>query len=60
MENKLGELAEAIKAETEALNENLTAFLNKGNKAAGQRARKNTLVLGKLYKEFRALSVKAN
>ena len=39
------------------LKENIEKF-KKGNKAAGQRARKNTLTLDKLYKEFRAKSVK--
>ena len=39
------------------LKENIEKFKN-GNKAAGQRARKNTLTLTKLYKEFRAESVK--
>jgi hypothetical protein len=33
-----------------------TAFAEKGNKAAGQRARKASNELTKLYKEFRALS----
>lgn len=37
---------------------NMTAAL-KGNKAAGARARKNTLELERLYKQFRKISVEA-
>lgn len=53
------ELINKIKAETENLNANLNKFAA-GNKAAGARARKSTLALAKLYKEFRAESVKAS
>lgn len=37
---------------------NATAFVEKGNKAAGARARKASLELTKLFKEFRQESVK--
>lgn len=53
------ELINTIKAETEALNANLDAYA-KGNKAAGRRARKATLALAKLGKEFRVLSIEAD
>ena len=49
------------------INEQITLFvtnsakhLNQGNKAAGQRARKNTLELEKLFKQYRKLSVEAS
>ena len=53
------ELINTIKAETEALNDNLGKYQN-GNKAAGARARKATLALAKLGKEFRVLSIEAD
>ena len=53
------ELINSIKATTEALNANLDAYA-KGNKAAGRRARKATLALAKLGKEFRVLSIEAD
>ena len=52
------ELINSIKATTEALNDNLGKYLN-GNKAAGRRARKCTLALTKLGKQFREESLKA-
>ena len=49
------------------INEQITLFvtnsakhLNQGNKAAGQRALKNTLELEKLFKQYRKLSVEAS
>ena len=57
METAIETILRNIKDETLQLQENLEKF-EKGNKAAGQRARKNTLTLAKLYKEFRAESVK--
>ena len=57
METAIETILRDIKDETLKLQENLEKF-EKGNKAAGQRARKNTLNLAKLYKEFRAESVK--
>lgn len=52
------ELISKIKTETQGLLENIEKFHKAGNKAAGARARKNTLELAKLGKEFRKLSVK--
>lgn len=57
METTIKTIVYNINLETTQLQENLEKF-EKGNKAAGQRARKNTLSLAKLYKEFRAESVK--
>ena len=57
METAIKTIVYNINLETAQLQENLEKF-EKGNKAAGQRARKNTLSLAKLYKEFRAESVK--
>lgn len=53
------ELINSIKATTEALNDNLGKYQN-GNKSAGARARKATLALAKLGKEFRVLSIEAD
>lgn len=39
---------------------NSAKHLNQGNKAAGQRARKATLKLEKLFKQYRKLSVEAS
>lgn len=52
------ELINSIKATTEALNDNLGKYQN-GNKAAGRRARKCTLALTKLGKQFREESLKS-
>lgn len=52
------ELIEAIKALHDDLNTNMESSLN-GNKAAGARARKNTLALERLYKQFRKESIEA-
>lgn len=51
------ELVEQIKAEYAAFAENADAQLEKGNKAAGARARKAALALMKSLKEFRKVSV---
>lgn len=51
------ELVNRIKAEVQNLTQNIDKFMT-GNKAAGQRARKSTLELAKLGKEFRKESVK--
>lgn len=53
------ELIKSIQAVQTALNTNLEAYL-KGNKSAGQRARKNTVELEKLFKQFRKDSVAAS
>ena len=51
------ELVDQIKAEYEAFAQNAEAQVEKGNKAAGTRARKAALELCKLLKEFRKVSV---
>lgn len=50
------ELTEAIQTVANNLFENLGGA-NKGNKAAAARARKNTLELEKLFKQFRKVSI---
>lgn len=52
------ELAKKIKETIEVFNTDLDANIG-GNKAAGLRARKASLELEKLFKEYRKLSVKA-
>lgn len=51
------ELVEKIKAEFEAFSKDANAQLENGNKAAGMRARKASLDLEKLLKEFRKVSL---
>ncbi|MBQ2874664.1 MAG: histone H1 [Bacteroidales bacterium] len=53
------ELVDQIKAEYEAFALNAEAQVEKGNKAAGARARKAALNLMKLMKDFRKESVEA-
>ena len=53
------ELVNQIKAEYEAFVVNADAQVDKGNKAAGARARKAALNLMKAMKEFRKASVEA-
>lgn len=55
----MNELVEKIKNEIEAFQVNATAQVEKGNKAAGARARKAALNLMKDLKEFRKVSVAA-
>lgn len=50
-------LVPKINAEIENLQKNVHLQLEKGNKAAGTRARKSALELSKLLKEFRKVSV---
>ena len=50
-------LVEQINVQIEAFQANAEARVEKGNKAAGTRARKAALELGKLLKEFRKVSV---
>ncbi len=50
-------LVAQIKAEMKAFEENADAQVEKGNKAAGARARKAALDLMKDLKEFRKVSV---
>ena len=54
------ELIEKINAEFAAFTKDAEAQMVKGNKAAGTRARKSALELGKLMKEFRKVSVEAS
>ena len=51
------ELVNKIKAEFEAFATDASLQIEKGNKAAGTRARKSSLDLEKLLKEFRKVSV---
>ena len=53
------ELVKQIKAEFEVFEKNADAQVEKGNKAAGTRARKAALNLSKMMKEFRKVSVEA-
>ncbi len=53
------QLVAQIKAEFEAFVTNADAQVEKGNKAAGARARKSALALMKDLKEFRKASVEA-
>ena len=53
------ELVNAIAAEFAAFAQNAEAQAEKGNKAAGARARKSALNLMKAMKEFRKVSVEA-
>ncbi|MCD8208741.1 MAG: histone H1 [Bacteroidales bacterium] len=50
-------LVDQIKAEYEVYAKNADAQVEKGNKAAGARARKAALNLMKLLKDFRKVSV---
>lgn len=52
------ELVENINAHMEAFRTDADKFVNDGNKSAGVRARKATLALEKLMKQFRKESVK--
>ena len=51
------ELVNQIKAEIEVFIANADAQVEKGNKAAGARARKASLELTKLFKDFRKASI---
>ncbi|KPH13318.1 histone H1 [Chryseobacterium sp. ERMR1:04] len=51
------ELLEKINAELEKFITDADLQVEKGNKAAGTRARKSTLELSKLFKNFRKISV---
>lgn len=54
------ELIEKINAEYQDFAKDAEAQLNKGNKAAGARARKAALALMKDLKEFRKASIEAD
>jgi hypothetical protein len=51
------ELIEKINAEFETFQKDAELQSEKRNKTAGMRARKSALELGKLFKEFRKVSV---
>ena len=53
------QLVEKINAQIELFQVNAKLQVGKGNKAAGNRARKAALELSKLMKEFRKASVEA-
>lgn len=55
----MNELIEKINAEIETFKTESASLIEKGIKAAGPRARKSTLELEKLLKEFRKVSVEA-
>lgn len=54
------EIIEKINAQIDAFQANANLQLEKGNKAAGVRARNAALELSKLMKEFRKVSVEAS
>jgi len=54
------ELVSKISAVYDAFAKDAAAQLEKGNKAAGTRARKSSLELEKLLKEFRKVSIEAS
>jgi len=54
------ELVNKIKVEFEALITDANLQIEKGNKTAGTRARKSSLDLEKLLKEFRKASLEAS
>lgn len=54
------ELIEKINASFETLKDDATLQIENGNKAAGTRARKSSLELEKLLKEFRKASLEAS
>lgn len=51
------ELIKKINTEFEAFTTDTNLQSEKGNKTAGTRARKSALELGKLFKEFRKVSI---
>jgi len=57
---KMEQLVNKIKAEFEAFATDANLQVEKGNKAAGTRARKSSLDLEKLLKEFRKVSVESS
>ena len=57
--NTMKELVDQIKAEYDVFAKNAEAQVEKGNKAAGARARKAALNLMKMMKDFRKESVEA-
>ena len=55
----MNDLIEKINAEIETFKTESASLIEKGIKAAGPKARKSTLELEKLLKEFRKVSVEA-
>ncbi len=53
----MNDLVSKLKAEFEAFVKEAEAQIEKGNKAAGTRARKSSLDLEKMLKEFRKVSL---
>lgn len=53
-------LVEKIQGQIAEFSENAALQVEKGNKAAGARARKASLELEKLLKEFRKVSIEAS
>ncbi|MDD3773619.1 MAG: histone H1 [Weeksellaceae bacterium] len=53
-------LVSKIHEEFEAFRKEADSQIEKGNKAAGTRARKSALELSKMFKEFRKVSVEAS
>ena len=56
----MNELLEQLQMKMEAFQKDAALQAEKGNKAAGTRARKAALELSKLMKEFRKVSVEAS
>ena len=56
----MNELLEQLQIKMEAFQKDAALQAEKGNKAAGTRARKAALELSKLMKEFRKVSVEAS
>jgi hypothetical protein len=54
------QLVNKIKAEFEAFATDASLQVEKGNKAAGTRARKSSLDLEKMLKEFRKVSIESS
>lgn len=54
------QLVNKIKAEFEAFATDASLQVEKGNKAAGTRARKSSLELEKMLKEFRKVSIESS
>lgn len=54
------ELFDSIQTQMGVLSVEMDNNVNKGNKSAGVRARKATLELEKLFKEYRKLSIEAS
>lgn len=53
------ELFDDIQSKMAELSKDMERNVHEGNKAAGVRARKNTLELDKLFKQYRKLSIEA-